>query len=166
MTRRHDGRQSAAAIVFIAAVVWLSWPGGRTAVAAGAFCALFLVGLVRVSAEAAAMRPPGGSEFDEALRPVRSERPRPEDLQRAERVFGWKSYSADDFEHRIRPHLQRLIRVGVLARGGSDPAGDPEAAASLPSRLNDVAVGPPAETSFDTRDLEGIVGEIEAVRWR
>ncbi len=166
MTRRRDGRQAAAAIVLIAAVVWLLWPGGRTAVAAGALCALFLVGLVRVSADASAIRSPRGSEFDDVLRPVRSERPRPEDLQRAERVFGWKSYSPDDFEHRIRPLVQRLIRVGVLARGGSDPAGDPEAAASLPGRLHDVAVGPPAETSFDTRDLEAIVGEIEALRWR
>jgi hypothetical protein len=166
MTRRRDGRPAAAAILLIAAVVWLSWPGGRTAVAAGALCALFLVGLVRVSAEAAAMRPPGVSEFDDALRPVRSERPRPEDLQRAERVFGWKRYSADDFEHRIRPHLQRLIRVGALARGGSDPAGDPEVAGSLPGRLHDVSVGPPAETPFDTRSLEAIVREIEALRWR
>jgi hypothetical protein len=166
MTRRRDGRQTAAAIVVMAAVVWLSWPGGRTAVAAGALCALFLVGLVRVSAEAAAMRPSVGSEFDDALRPVRSERPRPEDLQRAERIFGWKRYSPDDFEHRIRPLLQRLIRVGVLARGGSGPAGDPEAAASLPGRLHDVAVGPPAQTSIDTRGLDAIVDEIEALRWR
>jgi hypothetical protein len=166
MTRRGDGRQAAAAIVVVAAVVWLSWPGGRTAVTAGALCALFLVGLVRVSAQAAAMRPPGGSEFDDVLRPVRSERPRPEDLQRAERVFGWKRYSADDFEHRIRPLLQRLIRVGVLARGGSDPADDPEAAANLPGPLRDVAVGPPAQTTFDTRGLEAIVEEIEALRWR
>jgi hypothetical protein len=162
MSRRRDGRFAAAAIVVMAAVVWLSWPGGRTAVTAGALCALFLVGLVRVSAEATAMRPPGGSEFDDALRPVRSERPRPEDLQRAERVFGWKRYSSDDFEHRIRPLLQRLIRVGVLARGGSDP----EAAAHLPGSLRDVAVGPPAQTSFDTRGLDAIVEEIEALRWR
>ena len=166
MTRRGEGRRAAAAIVVMAAVVWLSWPGGRTAVTAGALCALFLVGLVRVSAEAAAMRPAGGSEFDDALRPVRSERPRPEDLQRAERVFGWKRYSPDDFEHRIRPLLQRLIRVGVLARGGSDPAGDPEAAANLPGSLRDVAVGPPAQSSFDTRGLEEVVEEIEALRWR
>jgi hypothetical protein len=166
MTKRRDARPAAAAIVVMAAVVWLSWPGGRTAVTAGALCALFLVGLVRVRAEAAAMRPPGQSEFDEALRPVRSERPRPEDLQRAERVFGWKRYSADDFEHRIRPLLQRLIRVGVLARGSSDPAGDPEVAANLPGSLRDVAVGPPARTSFDTRGLDAIVEEIEALRWR
>ena len=165
MTRRGEGRR-AAAIVVIAAVVWLWWPGGRTAVTAGALCALFLAGLVRVSGEAAAMRPPGRSEFDDALRPVRSERPRPEDLQRAERVFGWKRYSPDDFEHRIRPLLQRLIRVGALARGGSDPAGDPEAAANLPGSLRDVAVGPPAQSSFDTRGLEEIVEEIEALRWR
>jgi hypothetical protein len=166
MTRRRDGRPAAAAIVVTAAVVWLSWPGGRTAVTAGALCALFLVGLVRVGAEASAMRPPGGSEFDDALRPVRSARPRPEDLQRAERVFGWKRYSPDDFEHRIRPLLQRLIRVRVLAQGGSDPAGDPEAAANLPGALHDVAVGPAAQNSFDTRGLEEIVGEIEALRWR
>jgi hypothetical protein len=166
MTKRRDGRPAAAAIVVMAAVVWLSWPGGRTAVTAGALCALFLVGLVRVSAEAAAMRPPGGSEFDDALRPVRSERPRPDDLQRAERVLGWKRYSPDDFEHRIRPLLQRLIRVGVLARGGSDPAGDTEAAANLPGSLRDVAVGPPAQNSFDTRGLDAIVEEIEALRWR
>ena len=166
MTRRRGGRQAAAAIILIAAVVWLSWPGGRTAVAAGALCALFLVGLVRVSAEAAAMRPLGASEFDDVLRSVPSERPRPEDLQRAERVFGWKRYSADDFDHRIRPLLQRLIRVGVLARGGSDPDRDPEAAANLQGLLRDVAVGLPAETSFDTRGLEAIVEEIEALRWR
>jgi hypothetical protein len=112
------------------------------------------------------MRPPGASEFDDVLRSVPSERPRPEDLQRAERVFGWKRYSADDFDHRIRPLLQRLIRVGVLARGGSDPDRDPEAAANLQGLLRDVAVGPPAETSFDTRGLEAIVEEIEALRWR
>ena len=166
MTRRGEGRQAAAAIVAVAAVAWLSWPGGRTAVAAGGLCALFLVGLVRVSAQAAALRPPGGSEFDDVMRPVRSARPRPEDLQRAERVFGWKRYSPDDFEHRIRPLLQRLIRVGVLARGSSDPARDPEAAANLPGPLRDIAVGSPAETSFDTRGLEAIVEEIEALRWR
>ena len=166
MTRRRDDRQAAAAIVVMAAVVWLSWPGGRTAVTAGALCALFLVGLVRVSAEAAAMRPPGGSEFDDALRPVRSELPRPEDLQRAERVFGWKRYSPEDFEHRIRPLLLRLIRVGVLARGGPDPAGDPEAAANLSGSLRDVAAGSPSQSSFDTRGLEAIVEEIEVLRWR
>jgi hypothetical protein len=159
--RRFGGRMEAATIVVLAAVVWLSWPGARTAVLAGALCALFLAGLVRLGAEAAAMRPPGGSEFDEAMRPVRSARPRPEDLKRAERVFGWKRYSPEDFEHRIGPQLRRLIRVGVLARRGSDVTRDPTAAESLPRSLRAIVDGPAPEEPFDTRRLELIVTEIE-----
>jgi hypothetical protein len=163
MRRRFGGRTEAATIVALAAGVWLYWPGARTAAIAGALCALFLVGLVRLGAEAAAMRRPGESEFDDAMSPVRSARPRPEDLKRAERVFGWKRYSPEDFEHRIRPQLTRLIRVGVLARRGSDVTRDPTAAEGLPRSMRAIVDGPAPEEPFDTRRLEMIVNEIEAL---
>ena len=163
MRRRRGGYTEAATIVVVGAVVWLSWPGGRTAVVAGALCALFLVGLIRLGAEAAAMRPPGESEFDEAMKRLGSARPRPEDLKRAERVFGWKRYSPEDFEHRIRPLLQRLIRASVLARRGSDVTRDQTAAEDLPRSLREIVDGPAPETPFDTPRLELIVGEIEAL---
>jgi hypothetical protein len=163
MRRRRGGRVEAATIVAVASVVWLSWPGGRTAVVAGALCALFVVGLVRLGAEAAAMRPAGESEFDEAMKPLRSARPPPEDLKRAERVFGWRRYSPEDFEHRIRPLLRHLIRVRVLARGSSDPTRDPTAAESLPRSLREITHGPAPETALDNSRLELIVEEIEAL---
>jgi hypothetical protein len=163
MRRGRGGHVEAATIAAVATVVWLSWPGGRTAVVVGALLALFVVGVVRLGSEAAALRPPSESEFDDAMRPLRSARPRPEDLKRAERVFGWKRYSPEDFEHRIRPLLQRLIRVGVLARRGADPARDPRAAEGLPRSLREIADGPAPETPFDTPRLEQIVEEIEAL---
>jgi hypothetical protein len=119
--------------------------------------------LMRLGAEAAAMRPAGESEFDEAMSPLRSARPRPEDLNRAERVFGWRRYSPEDFEHRIRPLLQHLIRARILARGGPDPTHDHTAAESLPRSLREIAYGPAPETPFDTHRLELIVEEIEAL---
>jgi hypothetical protein len=164
MRRGRDVRVEAGVIIGAAAVVWLSWPGGRAAVAAGAAGALFLVVLTRLVAEAAAMRPSGDSEFDDAMTRPRSDRPRPEDLKRTERVFGWRRYSPEDFEHRIRPLLSRLIRVGVVARGGPDPADGPHAAEGLPPSLRAVVTGPAPEGSFDTRRLDDIVGEIEALR--
>jgi hypothetical protein len=160
----RDVRVEVGVIVFTASLVWLSWPGGRAAVAAGAVCALFLVGLTRLVAEAAALRPPRESEFDDAMARPRSERPRPEDLQRAERVFGWKRYSAEDFEHRIRPLLERLVRAEVVARGGADPADDPDAAEALSRTLRAVVTGEAANGTFDTRRLDDIVEEIEALR--
>ena len=53
-----------------------------------------------------------------------------------------------------------------MARGGPDPARDPDAAEDLPPALGPVVTGPAPEENFDTRRLQVIVEQIEALRWR
>jgi hypothetical protein len=49
------------------------------------------------------------SRFDRALVPPKKTTSRPEDLERCEHSFGWRSYSARDFDHELRPQLTALI---------------------------------------------------------
>ena len=49
------------------------------------------------------------SRFDRALVPLNKTVSRPEDLQRCEHSFGWRSYSQRDFDHELRHHLAALI---------------------------------------------------------
>jgi hypothetical protein len=52
------------------------------------------------------------SRFDRALVPPKKTTSRPEDLQRCEHSFGWRSYSPRDFDHELRPQLTALIAQG------------------------------------------------------
>jgi hypothetical protein len=49
------------------------------------------------------------SRFDRVLIPEKREVSRPQDLERCEHSFGWKSYSARDFEHELRPQLEAIV---------------------------------------------------------
>jgi hypothetical protein len=72
-----------------------------------------------------------------------------------ERAFGWRNYSSDEFEHRIKPILVRL-HSHVLAERGRSP--EPS------SFRGDLALlAPDAATpdGLDTRDIALIVDAIE-----
>jgi hypothetical protein len=49
------------------------------------------------------------SRFDRVLTPGPTVLSRPDDLQRCEHSFGWRSYSPRDFDHEIRPQLAAII---------------------------------------------------------
>lgn len=73
---------------------------------------------------------------------------RPMDLQKLERSLGWKSYSAAEYDNRVRP---------VLRRAASSRLGQAEPPGELARLMSDV----PTEGSVATSDIEAIVTQIE-----
>lgn len=93
------------------------------------------------------------SRFDEALVRRPAESLRPDDLQRCERSFGWKSYSLRDFDHEVRPQLAALV---VHRARGKELLDEGLIELLQPS----VAHGGD-ETTVTTRDIAALVEKIE-----
>jgi hypothetical protein len=86
------------------------------------------------------------SRFDRVLAPGPTVISRPDDLQRCEHSFGWRSYSPRDFDHEIRPQLAAII----LHKSKNQRV--------------DVELMNVATSSFDTRDEGSIrTGEIARI---
>jgi hypothetical protein len=93
------------------------------------------------------------SRFDEALVQRPTELSRPEDLQRCERSFGWKSYSLRDFDHEVRPQLAALVAHRARAKESIDE--------ELAELLHPTVPHGSEEISVKTRDLTRLVQKIE-----
>ena len=104
------------------------------------------------------------SVFDEALRRPRLRPSRPSDLEALERILGWRLYSPEEFDHRLRPLIVRIARRLVLERHGVDAAVAPEAAAAhLSPRLGSILRGEETRGTTGTPELTEIVRELEAL---
>jgi hypothetical protein len=98
----------------------------------------------------------GDSRFERALQSLPADTERPADLTRVERSFGWKSYSARDFDHEIRPVLCSLVEPQASRRTKLDP------------ELRALSSERPAAELYGnvirTPDIERMVTKIEALR--
>ena len=95
--------------------------------------------------------------FDRLLDHTPRRPARPADLESLERALGWKTYSADEFEHRVWPILYRLARHRLLDHSGVDLDREPERAPELVRRY---LLEPPAAT-VTTADIGALVDRIE-----
>lgn len=92
------------------------------------------------------------SRFDRALVPHNKTISRPEDLQRCEHSFGWRSYSPRDFDHELRPHL-----AGLIAHRSKTPVVEDELLSISRSEDHDSDT----RTSIRTQDLARLIDKIE-----
>ncbi len=161
------------AFVALILVLLLAWvmatavPAWSEVVWAGAVLVVFVVALATLTARAEGLRPAGPSAFERLLRDPHRVAPRPADLERLERLVGWRAYSQHDFDHRLRPIIIQLVaRKLEIARGieFDDPATlqrllSPELSALIaPSGLeNDHSM------IITTEDLTRLLDEIEAL---
>ncbi len=108
-------------------------------------------------------RPP--SVLDTALTTVDQRPPRPADLVRCERIFGWGSYSAKDFDDTARPALRALI--GARLEPGPEASGpEPRPGADGPDNELKALLGRTSAEKLYGRwvtseDLDRIVSAME-----
>lgn len=142
MNRRSIALAAMLATIALAIVIVL--PTRRSEVAAGAGLIAFLGAFIILS-ESVGRGVVHASVVDAVLhRPER--RPvRPSDLERLERALGWRSYEAAEFDVRVRPLLDDLVRH----RGGSEREAD--AILSHGERVT-------------TEDIRRMVSRIESLR--
>lgn len=146
----------------------IALPPWRTSVVAVAALLAFLLGGIEMAA--ASLRQARESSFDRALAEGSEHPERPKELQRFERVLGWPSHSARDFEAWVRPMLRSLLKDRLLARRGIDIDTHPAAArAVLPPELQ-ALLGPhvrhaaPAEgRDVDSATVGRLLDGIEAI---
>lgn len=92
-----------------------------------------------------------GSRFDKALirHPRRSTRP--EDLQRCEHTFGWKSYTPRDFKHEVEPQLDAIVAHRTQGAIDDDLLSNQKLSTNEPDELR----------SIRTQDIARIIDKIE-----
>ena len=134
------------------------WPDRSHAIVAAWAIAMLTWGLLRAVGSARFLAA-GRSEFDKGLETPGPRRVRPEDLARCERIFGWKTYPARDFDHHVSPLLRELIehRVGEAGRSGTVLELGPELQALREGAAAEATYGPIVTTA----DVERIIGRIE-----
>ncbi len=97
------------------------------------------------------------SPFEAALATPPPQEARPGDLERIERALGWGSYSAEDFDHRVRPLLARALQARVGRRRAAAAAEE-----DLPDELVLVSRGARGNArTIDTPTIERIVDRLE-----
>ncbi len=154
-------------IVLVGVASWIFFPANRILVVELTVAALLAVGLIKMARDAGSLRPRGGSffarDFDQSGRAAQ----RPDDLIRVERIVGWRSYDALDFDRRVRPFLRQMLSYRLRAGYGIDPDHDPEAArAVLPPQLAQLVEGssnpdPFAGVRVDARLVSALLSQIE-----
>jgi hypothetical protein len=154
-------------VLAIASAAALVFPAFAGAVAGVAALVVFVLFGAHVTVGLTSGRGPRRRVFEAALAPVQHSVRRPPDLERLERLLGWRNYSGRDFDQRLRPLLQRLITYKLRARHGVDAARDPAAArALLPENLEWVLDEPKAYDSrgdavFSTAAISSMIDAIE-----
>lgn len=157
----------AVTVVLLGLAAWILLPTHRALVVELTVVALLGVILIKVTRDARSLRRPRPSLFD--LDFDRSERhaERPSDLVRVERILGWRSYDARDWDRRVRPLLTELISNRLRAGHGVDPDKDPAGArALLPAELAQVIDSSGGENPFasvrtDARLMSALLSQIE-----
>ena len=154
-----------AIVVTFAYVVGQLIPGHRAAVVAIAVLLLFAGGLLTLTGSLVGMRE-RRSRFDRLLEDSAPAPARPRDLLRLERSAGWSVYSIVDFDLRVRPVLDRIIRHRLQEHRHLDVESSPDQARQiLGDRLGWIVTGerPPVERLVRSSDIERFVTEIEAL---
>lgn len=91
---------------------------------------------------------------------------RPRDLAKLERSAGWSVYTIVDFDLRVRPVLDRIVRHRLQEhRHVNVDASPSEARRILGERLGWIITGerPPVERLVRSNDIERFVSDIEAL---
>jgi hypothetical protein len=107
----------------------------------------------------------GNRSLASLLRPRPRREPRPDDLERLERIFGWKVYSGGDFDFRVKPVLRSILRARLLEKQNIDVDDSPERAraAISPALAPLLSDGLDENERFETKDLEAMVRDMEAI---
>lgn len=159
MSRRTTLMVSLIMVTVTTALAQAAVKGWRSAIiAAGLSLAALMLG-TELLRRLSSMQMSERSQFDDALRATARPPRRPADLETFERAFGWRSYSATEFDQRIRPELSRLHRMIVSERYSSSPTDDPDR--FFAGRLQVLRPEASTPTQADTADLIGIVQAIE-----
>lgn len=140
-------------------------PGHRATIVAISILLLFAGGLLTLTGSLIGMRE-RHSRFDRLMEDPVPTPARPRDLLKLERSAGWSVYSIVDFDLRVRPVLNRIIRHRLHERRHVDVEASPdEAVTILGDRLGWIVSGdrPPVDRLVSSSDLEGFVTEIEAL---
>ena len=155
-------RRAALVLALAAAVAAAMLPFARAAIAAAA--SLLFVALVaaQIIAWSTSLRPTGPRAYDRALQRPSESPERPSDLEELERALGWGSYPRRDFDHRVRPVLERMLAYRLSSSKG--PSDGP---ARIVDRLLEEERGPHAGRSQErwigTEALARVVDRIEAL---
>lgn len=150
-------RRGALVVIVVAATAAAILPFARAAIAAAASLAIVALIAAQVMAWSGASRPAAPSAYERALERPEELPDRPPDLVELERTLGWGSYSRHDFDHRVRPVLERLHAYK-------------QASSAEPRRaiLDDEPLEPPASATadaggrIDTATLARLIDRIEA----
>ena len=161
MKRWSRVRRAALWIAVLAGIAGALLPFARGSIAAGA--ALMLVALVagQVAVWSGSMRATGPSIYELARKRLGEPPERPEDLEQLERTLGWRVYSKRDFDHRVRPLLERLLTYKVLASRGAPPADAGNEIDELLRTDADATRSQPEGGRVATADLARLIGYIE-----
>ncbi|MGH2702949.1 MAG: hypothetical protein ACRDJB_00160 [Actinomycetota bacterium] len=148
--------RSALFLLLIAGIMGAAAPSLRGAwVVAAAILWLGLV-VIRIGTGAGGLRS-RPSEFDEFMSPAKPAGQRPKDLVDIERRFSWGAYSSDEFEVRIRPLLDRLIKARLGTRA------EEEMPSELRESLDEMSLTRDEDDTIKTADIAAIVARIEAL---
>ena len=150
-------------VVLAAGVAAAMLPFARAAIAAAASLVIVALVAAQVIAWSGSLRATAPSAYERALKRPNELPERPPDLEELERALGWGSYSRRDFDHRVKPVLERLVSYKLMSAGGAEahrPAGEgllePERDASGTARGSQ-------EPWIDTPALARLLDRIEAL---
>lgn len=152
-------------VVIAAYVVGQLIPGHRATVVAIAVLLLFAGGLLTLTGSLVGMRE-RRSRFERLLEDPAPAPARPRDLLRLECSAGWSVYSIVDFDLRVRPVLDRIIRHRLQEHRHMDVESSPDQARQiLGDHLGWIVTGehPPVDRLVRSSDIERFVTEIEAL---
>lgn len=137
----------------------LLWPGRAHAIVAAWALTVLAWGLLRAVGTARLLVRDEQSTFERALLTPAHQTVRPDDLARCERIFGWKSYPARDFDHHVRPLLKELVehRIGERGKSGSAIEVGPELEALMEGAETAKVYG----ANVSTEDVDRILRNIE-----
>jgi hypothetical protein len=135
------------------------WPGRAHAIVAAWALTVLAWGLLRAVGTTRLLVRDEHSAFERALFTPAHQTVRPDDLARCERIFGWKSYPARDFDHHVRPLLKELVehRIGERGKSGSAIELAPELEALMEGAEATKIYG----ANVSTEDVDRILQHIE-----
>jgi hypothetical protein len=153
-------------IVVVTGVAWGIAPPWRDTIVSLGVLLAFVAALTEAAVAARKLAGDGTSPFEEALIRHSVGPDRPPDLERFERLLGWRWYSSRDFDHLARPLLRSLLRDRLLARRGVDLDTDAATARALvPHDLWAAVAGSavPSERDVEWVEVARILDRIEEV---
>ena len=167
---RHRGAGWTLLVIALCLVAAVVLPGERDLWLAGAVAVAAIYGVVEILRVARRHVPTGPSAFDRIATRPSPAAARPGDLERMERLLGWRSYSRQEFHHRVGPLLRDLTRYR-LQLSGRDLERDPSSCRNrLSPELWDIVTtrdpvrqppNDPGPETMSTPDIARLLDEIE-----